>query len=212
MILGAAQVVLNVADLDQACRPYLDRGWQETFRVGQLPSHPAKRGMQAVERCALGIVHLTPPEGTAVELTCYRGAAPAGESVYELDRHVKVSAAAPERSRGFWHALGFAKRDDGLLEMRALLPAWRLAVELQGVDGAPPATCVDADGCVLVTLLTTAIEPELARLRATGYLSRFTAPWTERLGSRTVVVAIVEGPSGELVELLQAPRGNGRDG
>jgi catechol 2,3-dioxygenase-like lactoylglutathione lyase family enzyme len=211
MIVGVAQVVLNVADLDRTCRPYLEAGWEETFRVERLPNHPAKAAMQAIERSALDMVHLTPREGLAVEVTRYGGAAPAGESVYEFDRRVRVRAADPQRSRAFWHALGFSERGDGLLEANAMLPAWRLELELQATGGPRPNTSVDAAGCVLVTLLTTAIEPELERLRGTSLLLRFTPSWTEPIGTRTVVVAIIEGPSGELVELLEAPRRAGRN-
>ncbi len=211
MIVGVAQIVLNVADLDQASAPYVADGWRETFRVRSLPNHAAKVSLQATPRRALDMVHLTPPEGGAVELTCYEGAPPAGDTVYELDGHVRVRAGDLERSRAFWDALGFSPRADGLLEARAMLPGWRLTLELVRSDGVRPATSVDADGCVLVTVLTTAIEPELERLRRTGLLLRFTPSWTEQIGTRTAVVAIVEGPSGELVELLQAPRRAERD-
>jgi catechol 2,3-dioxygenase-like lactoylglutathione lyase family enzyme len=211
MIVGVAQIVLNVADLDQASAPYLADGWRETFRVQSIPNHAAKASLQATPRRALNMVHLTPPEGGAVELTCYEGAPPIGGTVYEVDDHVRVHAAELERSHTFWLALGFSERADGLLEARAMLPGWRLAVELVRSDRVGPATSVDADGCVLVTVLTTAIEPELERLRGMGLLLRFTPSWTEQIGTRTATVAIVEGPSGELVELLQAPRRAERD-
>lgn len=94
-----------------------------------------------------------------------------------------------------------------MLEARAMFPAWQLRVALQPSSGERPHTSVDADGCVLVTLLTTTIERELERLAATGLLLRFTSAWEEQVGGRTVTVAIVEGPSGELVELLQVSRG-----
>lgn len=211
MIVGVAQIVVNVADLEEGSASYLAGGWQETFRVESIPNHPAKAGLQAERRTALHMVHLAPTEGTAVELTQYEGVPPAGETVYELDGRVRVHAADLERSRAFWHALGFSERSDGLLEARAMLAGWRLAVELRPSGRPRPTTTVDAAGCVLVTLLTTAIEHELERLRATGLLLRFTPSWTERIGTRTAVVAILEGPSGELVELLQAPRREARD-
>ncbi len=211
MIVGVAQIVLNVADLDRSLEPYLADGWQETFRVPAIPNHPAKAELQAASRHELEMVHLTPPHGTAVELTRYAGAPPAGDTVYEFDGHVRVHAADLKRSRAFWRELGFSERADGMLETRAMLPEWRLELELVASASAPLATSVDADGCVLVTVLTTAIEPELERLRAAGLLLRFTPSWTERIGTRTAVVAIVEGPSGELVELLQAPRREKRD-
>jgi hypothetical protein len=211
MIVGVAQIVLNVTDLEQASAPYLGDGWAETFRVRSLPNHAAKASLQATARSALDMVHLTPREGTAVELTRYEGGPPAGDTVYELGDHLRVHASEMERSQAFWAALGFSGRPDGRLEARAMLPAWQLALELVSSDRVGRETTVDADGMVLVTVLTTAIKPELERLRRTGLLLRFTPSWTEQIGNRTVVVAIVEGPSGELVELLQAPRTGQRD-
>ena len=67
-------------------------------------------------------------------------------------------------------------------------------------------TTLDADGGVLVTMLATALDDELARLCGSGLLSRWTDPWDEDVGGRTVRVAMLEGPSGELVELLQVAR------
>jgi len=206
MIVGVAQIVFNVADLDRTCGPYLDAGWQETFRVEGLANHRAKAALQASERSVLDMVHLTPPAGTALEVTSYGGEGPAGETVYEFEGHLRVRVVEPQRSRAFWQALGFSEQGDGLLAARAMLPSWQLKVELQAGEGARPATSVDADGCVLVTVLTTAIEPELERLKHTDLLLRFTPSWSEQIGNRTAVVAIVEGPSGELVELLEAPR------
>jgi hypothetical protein len=207
MIVGAAQIVLNVAELDQSRQPYLEAGWRETFRIERLPNHGAKAGLQATERSSLDMVHLTPPLGIAHEVTRYADGPPAGDTVYELaNGRVVLHAVDPDRSPAFWHSLGFLDRGGGILESSAVLPAWRMMIELRTSGGRRPATSVDAEGCVLVTLLTTGLERELERLRATGLLLRSTPPWTEQIASRAAVVAIVEGPSGELVELLEAPR------
>lgn len=207
MIIGVAQLVLNAPDLDRGCQPYLDAGWTETFRVDRLANHAVKRPLQAVERSELGLVHLTPPDGVAVEVTCYADGPPSGESVYRLeDRALELRASAAAGSARFWHALGFREEGDGWLQARAVLPVWRLRLRLEPSAEPRPVTTVDACGCVLVTVLTTALEHDLGRLRETGLLLRFTASWTEQIGTRTTSVAIVEGPSGELVELLQAPR------
>ena len=45
-----------------------------------------------------------------------------------------------------------------------------------------------------------------ARLEETGLLLRSTPSWLETAAGRSVAVAFVEGPSGELVELLEAHR------
>jgi catechol 2,3-dioxygenase-like lactoylglutathione lyase family enzyme len=214
MTVGAAQVVVNVADLDAVCGSYLARGWEETFRARRLPNHPAKIPFQAIERSALDMSHLALDATPAVEVTRYAGHPPAGATVYELDGAalrggavVGVRTCEPRASHAFWRALGFAQRDENVLEARAMLPAWQLQVALRPSGGERPHTSVDAEGCVLVTLLTTAIERELERLAASGLLLRFTAAWEEEVGGRMVTVAFVEGPSGELVELLQVSGG-----
>jgi len=237
MTIGVAQVVVNAADLDAVCRPYLARGWKETFRANRLPNHPAKIPFQAIERSMLDMSHLAFDARPSVEVTRYAGHLPAGATVYELDGAivrngaavrdgaagdgaavrkravvrdtavVRLRACEPRASRAFWRALGFASRSENVLEARTMLPAWQLQLALRPSSGERPRTSVDAEGCVLVTLLTTAIERQLERLAASGLLLRFTSAWEEQVGGRTVAVAFVEGPSGELVELLQVSGG-----
>ena len=207
MIVGVAQVVLNVADLDGASRRYAADGWTTSFRCTGIPNHAAKSPFQATPRAALDMAHFAKTDATAVEITSYAGGPPAGEAAYELiDGGVQVRAGDPEASRRFWAALGFVEQRPGILEARALAPAWRLRVVLEAVDRPHPSNSVDADGCVLVTILSTAIKPDFERLRATGLLVQSAPPWDELIAERTTTVAMVEGPSGELVELLQAPR------
>lgn len=211
MIVGVAQLVLNVADLDTASERYLADGWKAGFRCDGIPNHPSKRPLQARERSALDMVHLARPGTPAVEITSYADGPPAGATVYTpMERGVRLAACDAQASERFWCALGFTRRPDGLLEARAVLPTWRLCVALDHVDGPRPRTSLDASGWVLVTVLTTAIHADLERLIATGLLVQSAGPWDEQIAERPTTVAVVEGPSGELVELLQAPR-TGRD-
>ena len=213
MILGAAQVVINVERLEDAERDLAEAGYAATFREASLANHPAKEPFQARPRTQLAMSHFTPPSpGMAVELTAYAGDAPAGAAPYELVRRdglveaVRVRCAEPDASRAFWNAgLGF-RDGGGALEFAAISAAWRLRVVLEPRDDPAPATSVDAPGCVLVTMLSTDLARDLATLAAEQPLGRSTEPWTERVGGRDVTVAVIEGPSGELVELLQPPR------
>jgi hypothetical protein len=208
MTVGVAQLVLHTADLETVCSAYLADGWKESFRTERLPNHPAKIQFQTVARTALDISHLACSAKTPVEVTCYAGQAPTGTTVYELDGPVVLlHACKPDASRAFWRALGFTETEENMLEAQTVLPAWRLRVTLRPRTGERPHTSVDADGCVLVTLLTTAIERELEQMAATGLLLRSTTAWQENVGGRMVTVAFVEGPSGELVELLQLSGG-----
>ena len=213
MIVGAAQVVVNVADLEPARAELLaEPGTKETFAALDLANNPVKAPFQGAPRERMAMVHLTPAEGLAVELTRYEGAPPAGTAAYKLRREgegppvVVAPGGDREASERFWtEGLRFTSDEAGRLAAPAMHPAWRLGLEL-GSEPAAGTTTVDAEGCVLVTLLTTSIDRELERLQGTGLLLRSTASWTEQVADRQTRVAFVEGPSGELVELLQAPR------
>jgi catechol 2,3-dioxygenase-like lactoylglutathione lyase family enzyme len=208
MAVGVAQIVVNTGNLDALRSSYLTRGWRESFRAERLPNHSAKVPFQAVARRTLDMAHLTFAARTSVEVTRYADQPPAGATVYSLDgAAVRLRACEPRASRAFWRALGFTHVEGEVFEARAPLPAWRLRVTLHPTDGDRPCTSVDADGCVLVTMLTTTVERELERLVATDLLLRRTPAWQEEVAGRTVTVAFVEGPSGELVELLQVPGG-----
>jgi len=151
-----------------------------------------------------------------VELTRYEGAAPAGAAAYAFDRdagRMEARTSDPDASLRFWtESLPFRVGDDGLLALTAPLPAWRLEVRLVPAPEGGRRTTVDADGYVLVTLLSTDIAGDLARLEASGLVLRSTPSWRETIGDRQAHVALVEGPGGELVELLEAPRRGGRAG
>ncbi|MET0604782.1 MAG: hypothetical protein ABW167_22570 [Baekduia sp.] len=232
MILGAVQVVVNVADLAAAEAPLTAAGFTRSFHEPRLASHPAKDIMVSGPRDALAMVHLTPPtlphtsvEGRlnprgrgsvvprrlqpalAIELTAYAGGAPAGAAAFTMSTSGEVTSPTDDRaaSGAFWDALNAPQDDDGLRRFGAALPAWRLTITT--VDGPSRAgtTTVDANGCVLVSLVTSNVDAELARLHRGGVLRRATEAWDEDVAGRTLRVAIVEGPAGELAELLQIP-------
>jgi hypothetical protein len=219
VILGVPQIVLNVANLDAQHSDLAEQGYTQTFAERGLANNAEKAPFQAAARGSLDMVHLTAPRREpALELTQYDGGLPCGETVYRLGpntrdavRVVEVRARELDRSAAFWTALGFretAPAENGCrtLEIPAPLPDWRLAVRLRREQAdAAPATTVDADGVVLVTALSSDLERDLERLAPTA--ARRSAPWAERVAGRAIRVAIVEGPSGELVELLQAPEG-----
>ncbi len=87
-----------------------------------------------------------------------------------------------------------------------MTPARRLGVLPVPADVGADETTVDAEGCVLVTVLSTGVDEDLRRLDAAGHLTRATAAWEETIADRRLRVAIVAGPGGELVELLEVPR------
>lgn len=208
MILGAVQVVVNVGDLAAAEAPLTTAGFTRSFHEPRLPSHSAKNIMLGSPRDALAMVHLTPPApAPAVELTAYTGDAPAGVAAFMMDNSHEITTTTNDRaaSGAFWDALNAPQGDGGARRFGAALPAWRLTVATTDGPSRAGQTTVDADGCVLVSVVTSNVDAELARLHRGGVLQRATEAWDEAVAGRTLRVAIVEGPAGELVELLQIP-------
>lgn len=210
MILGAVQVVRNVADLAPAEAPYAQAGFTRSFLEPALPVHPAKAPLLSGPRPALAMTHLTVPDELPVELTSYAGGPPAGVAPFALEaddglhpQRVVAPTHDPEASGAFWDLLGARADAQGGRRFAGALAAWRLELGTPEGPSQQGRTTLDADGWVLVTVLTTGLVTDLARLGDSGLLGRATAPWIEEVGGRPIEVAIVEGPAGELVEILQ---------
>jgi hypothetical protein len=194
VIVAVAQIVINTADADAAAQALQARGYERKFAERGLANHPAKAHLQAAARTRLDLLHLTPPQpGPAIEITAYDGA-PAGRAAYEWDgAGVTATVSDAAASRAFWTSLGF--RGDDVLEFPAPLPSMRLALALRERPDAEPAT-VDADGCVLVTLLSTDVEADAPGADI----------WTETIDGRALRIGMIRGPGGEPVEILQLPK------
>jgi hypothetical protein len=211
VIVGVAQVVVNVADIG-AARGAFDG--TESFEALDLANHPNKDPFQARHRDRLDMVHLSREGSVAVEITRYHGDPPAGRAPYLLKLDpgatpvVTASVSDMPASIDFWRqAMRFQHgATAGEFKVAAMHPSWQLELRLEPRSGHAEPTSVDAHGCVLITVLTTGIERELQRIHDTGLLLRSTPVWTETVADRETQVAFVEGPSGELVELLQAPK------
>jgi hypothetical protein len=203
VIVGVAQVVLNVADAEVEAARWEAAGYARSFAVADLPNHPAKTALQGAPRDALAMIHLTAPEpAPAVEVTAYAGAPPAGRAAYTWDgTAARATVTDVAASTAFWcDDLGFVDDGTGVLRSPGLLPSMRLDVTLVEDRDADPAT-VDADGCVLVTVLSTDASGDAERLGGEA--------WTETVAGRELHVAMVRGPGGEPVEILQVPTRRG---
>ena len=112
VILGAVQVVVNVADLAVAEAPLTAAGFTRSFHEPRLASHPAKDIMLSGPRDALAMVHLTPPArrtARSSSSTAYAGGAPAGAAAFTMDNSQRDHDHHP-RPRRLRRLLGRAQR------------------------------------------------------------------------------------------------------
>ena len=207
MILGPAQIVANTSDPEVAEARFRRRGYSLAF-AATVPNHPAKVVLQAGRRTSLALRHMTSATtAPAVELTTYDGDT-AGDASYALAEadgdilRLDVHTDDADASAAFWRHAGFRPHGD-VLRFSGLHAAWRLDLRL--VPGRRLRTTVDAEGVVLVTLLTTSAGDDLHDLAAGA--RRRTGVWDEDVGGRPLRVAMLEGPGGELVELIETPSG-----
>jgi len=97
VIVGIAQLVVNVADLAHAEHELRDAGFRRSFGEDSVPRHTSKRPLQSRARTALAMAHYEAPSaGTAIELTMYHGGPPGGATPYRL----ALPAAEPGVLRG----------------------------------------------------------------------------------------------------------------
>ena len=100
MILGVAQVVVNLDALEPAAPALAEAGYEEVFCEPALANHPGKRGLQAPGRETLAMTHFAAPGGgTAIELTAYEGAAPVGARRLRARARGRGSRGGPAAGR-----------------------------------------------------------------------------------------------------------------
>lgn len=237
MILGAAQVVVNVASLRRAERALGDYGYRRTFAEPHLNCDPAKRPLLSRDRPTLALAHYAAPTGgTPVELTMYGGGPPGGDAAFQLLRprldleralphckgqgarveapaEVQLASDGGDEEVRFWSEVGFAptgsSSDPVGFRLRGVVANMRVGLRLDAAASPVTQPTLDAHGCVALTLVTTTIDADCRRSVAAGAAREVCGPWHERVGGRELRVAMLQAPSGAIVELIQLPRSQG---
>ena len=208
--LGVGQVVLDGPTSRPASRDLVSAGYMRTFEERGLANHEAKAVVQGASRGALDMVHLNVPGPTlAVELTSY------GDALL-----VARPSSTPPLGTGTCPDRR-SRREQGLLERRPGLPRGgrrkRSHPRHHGPGAAARGSARPADdgrrpddrgrrGARAGDRPVDGRGRGSAPARRGRDLTRVTAAWKETIADRRLRVAIVAGPCGELVELLEVPR------
>ena len=120
---------------------------------------------------------------------------------------VILSSAKPEASAGFLESLGFRREEAGDV-LRLAFPASIIGMGLNVtiVQGSAQSgeDFVDDLGLSLIALISKDLAGDVQALRAEAYETTETFDYT--INGRAISNAIVRGPGGELIELIQIGR------
>lgn len=213
MILGASHLTLASQDAPQAARALEDRGFTLDFTDPRVVNSPEKQPLlSASGRAAktIGIRYFKGRAGPAVELLSYPTAGPDHPSRFipEFVDGSLVGVTCPvddlRKAEGFWREAGLKPAGGGMLELTAPLPQWRLRLTLRKEEaGVVPG--LDSLGYHCLSLLSSDIDADLKRLSAST-LGEASVPFDVVVNQKTLRAAMVRGPGGGLVELIEVRR------
>ena len=111
----------------------------------------------------------------------------------------------------FWQkGLGFkrAAAQDGppgslQLEFRSLMPHWRATLLLVSTKGPPAQPLLDGPGFRVLSIVSTHLVNDRARLFEQGGAISATGTMTLRVDGKKLVLDLIEGPNGVMVELFE---------
>lgn len=126
-------------------------------------------------------------------------------------RALLVPVADVARAQEFWlSAMGCGLVAEGRSEagpwvrvaFRAPVPQWSLDVILAEGDGQPGSSLLDAAGFPCLGLLSTNVPRDSDRMRQAG-AREGSGEFHVEINGKTLRIAVVRGPDGELLELIQ---------
>lgn len=114
--------------------------------------------------------------------------------------NIKSQLVFWEKAMGF--TVHYCERDSAELRFRSLSPTWCIDLRLEKSEGRVEPTYLDDTGCTCLSFLTRDIGETLKSCREFG-ASRIGGIFPMETGGKSVDLAFVRGPQGEIIELLQ---------
>lgn len=147
-------------------------------------------------------------------------------SIAGLTSPLWVSTAAPQPSLifqrvtdldvacRFWEkGLGFRRSKQPapiagavLLEFPSLMPQWRASLLLLPTEEPPARPLLDGPGFRVLSMVSTQFEKDRARIFEQGGAIASTGTMEEKIGGKEMLLDLVQGPDGIMVEIFQTLR------
>jgi catechol 2,3-dioxygenase-like lactoylglutathione lyase family enzyme len=216
MILGVDHVALSSDNVDRSLSDLTAKGFTLAFVEKNLPNAPEKKPFLRAYHPAHDLAYCRGERGVAVEITRHGGALGGAGGFYGLVfsgpalTGLRVGCSDAAASRTFWtDGLGFQK--SGPLRFSSPVPAWSLDLFLEDARAARDKPFLDDAGSSCVALLCNNIAADLARAGRCG--GQTPSPvFSSRVNGRELRIALLRGPSDEIIELIDlgAPHASNR--
>ena len=90
-----------------------------------------------------------------------------------------------------------------LLEFPSLMPQWRASLLLVPSEGPPARPLLDGPGFRVLSMVSTQFEKDRARMFEQGGAIASTGTMEEKIGGKDMLLDLVQGPDGTMVEIFQ---------
>jgi hypothetical protein len=200
MILGFAHLAVNVSDLLGAEALWCKEGYTRSALYLAAPNHPSKKQYTSTYHPSHDLMLLTGAHLWPLELTCHG-------ATYSVNKQLKwgrefILITVPDPAplqRLLVDGLGFRMTEDGSLILNSCLPGWTCRLRLQMGETAPVS--LDRTGPTCLAFYCNQIEEDTQRLLGLGAKDNI-EPFDISLGARDMTIAMLRGPGGLLIELI----------
>ncbi len=93
-----------------------------------------------------------------------------------------------------------------LLEFPSLMPQWRASLLLVPTEGPPARPLLDGPGFRVLSMVSTQFEKDRTRMFEQGGAIASTGTMEEKIGGKEMLLDLVQGPDGVMVEIFQTLR------
>lgn len=198
MILAIDHIAYGIGPGDAYAGQLEAVGYKSVFQERNVPNPQAKRTVVRQYSPTHTIAFYKKKGELNVELVDHGHASPVSSPWISFDpaqepRTIRVRSSVPEKSKQFWAALGF--RDGKFFS--PLTGDIRLQIE---PDEKMSLALADDAGFNCIGFIAGALDADRVRLMETGFTATDISNIT--LNGRSMRIAFVRGPSGELVELI----------
>lgn len=212
MLIGVDHVALTVPHISAGVIGAKAFGREPRFVIEKLPNASEKKPFLWKYLPEHAIAYCRGGDRVAIECVCHHEEMGSAIAPYELSPYhggeiLNVLCHDIERSGIFWRGLGF-KQTQHVLRFSARFPHWELSVALMKDRKSESPPYLDSRGFSCVALISTSLEKDVGMSLDYGGHSP-SAPFKLHVNDHDLRIALLRGPSDEIVEFIQIQEASG---
>lgn len=204
MIIGLSHISVNTTSIVKKKEEYLRNQWHLLFAEHNLLNSPSKKEFLNEYNDKHHICVLTKEANNDIEIVEHGKKRFKGNNIYFLENNtININCNSFENSYKFWtKGMGFSKNGDIYNKFSPFLK-WNCRIKLIPFKGN--TNCfLDGDGVSCLAFFSTDLNKDTSLLlQGENYCTKHSGNFNLTVNGKNLMINIVRGPSGELVELIQ---------